>query len=73
MVLKIETAAGFHALPALLLAAMRRPRCAVMVARGDLGVEVGFARLSEVQARTAAATAFCHARRRASMFVFFAR
>ena len=38
-----------RALPKLLFAAMRRPRLAVMVARGDLGVEVGFARLSEVQ------------------------
>ena len=36
-------------LPALLLAAMRHPPVAVMVARGDLGVEVGFERLSEVQ------------------------
>jgi pyruvate kinase len=33
----------------LLLAAMRHPPVAVMVARGDLGVEVGFERLSEVQ------------------------
>lgn len=49
IVLKIETAAAFQNLPDLLLAAMRRPRSAVMVARGDLGVEVGMARLSEVQ------------------------
>jgi len=50
VVLKIETAAAFDALPSLLLAAMRRPRgFAVMVARGDLGVEVGYGRLSEVQ------------------------
>lgn len=47
--LKIETATAFENLPSLLLAAMRRPKFAVMVARGDLGVEVGFARLSEVQ------------------------
>ena len=49
VLLKIETAAAFAALPSLLLAAMRRPRFAVMVARGDLAVEVGFGRLSEVQ------------------------
>ncbi len=49
VVLKIETQAGFNRLPMLLLAAMRHPRVAVMVARGDLGVEVGFERLSEVQ------------------------
>jgi pyruvate kinase len=49
IVLKIETLAAFNRLPTLLLAAMRHPPVAVMVARGDLGVEVGFERLSEVQ------------------------
>jgi pyruvate kinase len=49
IVLKIETRAAFERLPALLLAAMRDPPVAVMAARGDLGVEVGFERLSEVQ------------------------
>ncbi len=49
IVLKIETQAAFKRLPMLLLAAMRHPPLAVMVARGDLGVEVGFERLSEVQ------------------------
>ena len=49
IVLKIETKRGFNHLPSLLLAAMRHPLVAVMVARGDLGVEVGFERLSEVQ------------------------
>jgi pyruvate kinase len=49
IVLKIETQAAFNRLPVLLLAAMRHPPVAVMVARGDLGVEVGFERLSEVQ------------------------
>jgi pyruvate kinase len=49
IVLKIETQAAFNHLPMLLLAAMRHPSVAVMVARGDLGVEVGFERLSEVQ------------------------
>ncbi len=49
IVLKIETQAAFNRLPTLLLAATRHPPVAVMVARGDLGVEVGFERLSEVQ------------------------
>ena len=48
-VLKIETQGAFNGLPMLLLAAMRHPPVAVMVARGDLGAEVGFERLSEVQ------------------------
>jgi pyruvate kinase len=48
-VLKIETRAGFRALPRLLLSALRSPPLGVMVARGDLGVEVGFERLAEVQ------------------------
>jgi pyruvate kinase len=49
ILLKIETKAAFIRLPDLLLRAMRHPPVAVMIARGDLGVEVGFERLSEVQ------------------------
>ncbi|TXS95561.1 pyruvate kinase [Parahaliea maris] len=49
IVLKIETVAGFHNLPAMLLAAMAAPVCGVMIARGDLAVEAGFERLAEVQ------------------------
>lgn len=49
MILKIETRQAFDRLPSLLLTAMRHSPVAVMVARGDLGVEVGFERLSEVQ------------------------
>jgi pyruvate kinase len=49
IVLKIETQAAFSRLPVLLLTALRHHSVAVMVARGDLGVEVGFERLSEVQ------------------------
>jgi len=49
VVLKIETRRGFENLPSLLLAAMRSPHCGVMIARGDLAVEVGFERLAEVQ------------------------
>lgn len=48
LVLKIETRQGFENLPAILLTAMRHPRIAVMIARGDLAVEIGFERLAEV-------------------------
>lgn len=48
VVLKIETRQGFENLPAILLTAMRHPRIAVMIARGDLAVEIGFERLAEV-------------------------
>ena len=49
IVLKIETRRGFDNLPAMLLEAMKSPRSAVMIARGDLAVECGFERLAEVQ------------------------
>jgi pyruvate kinase len=49
IVLKIETRRGFQHLPEMLLEAMQAPRCAVMIARGDLAVECGFERLAEVQ------------------------
>jgi pyruvate kinase len=49
VVLKIENAAAFEHLPELLLTAMRSRRVGVMIARGDLAVEVGFERLAEVQ------------------------
>jgi len=49
IVLKIETQAAFTNLPAILLHAMRSPRVGVMIARGDLAVEMGYARLAEVQ------------------------
>jgi pyruvate kinase len=48
-VLKIENKRAFDNLPRLLLASMQRPTVGVMVARGDLAVEVGFERLAEVQ------------------------
>jgi pyruvate kinase len=48
-VLKIETRQGFENLPMILLASLRHPPVGVMVARGDLAVEVGFERLAEVQ------------------------
>jgi pyruvate kinase len=49
IVLKIENVAAFDNLPELLLTAMRSPTVGVMIARGDLAVEVGFERLAEVQ------------------------
>lgn len=49
VVLKIENRHAFENLPALLLASLERPPTGVMVARGDLAVEVGFERLAEVQ------------------------
>lgn len=48
-VLKIETTQAFADLPMILLASLHRPPVGVMVARGDLAVEVGFERLAEVQ------------------------
>lgn len=49
LVLKIETPSAFEHLPRLLIAAMRRPKVGVMIARGDLAVESGYERLAEVQ------------------------
>ncbi|MGK0674153.1 MAG: pyruvate kinase [Halothiobacillaceae bacterium] len=49
IVLKIENRQAFENLPNILLAGLRSPRLGVMVARGDLAVEMGFERLSEVQ------------------------
>ena len=49
VLLKVETREGFERLPELLLALLRWPVSAVMVARGDLAVECGFERLAEVQ------------------------
>lgn len=49
LVLKIETQAAFHRLPAILLHGLRSARLGVMIARGDLAVEVGYERLAELQ------------------------
>jgi pyruvate kinase len=49
LVLKIETPQGFANLPRILLAGLRAPSLGVLLARGDLAVEVGFERLAEVQ------------------------
>jgi pyruvate kinase len=49
IILKIENRPAVEALPRILLTAMGRPVTAVMVARGDLGVEIGFERMAEIQ------------------------
>ncbi|MBV9272789.1 MAG: pyruvate kinase [Verrucomicrobia bacterium] len=50
IILKIENRAAVEALPRILLTAMSRPTVTtVMVARGDLGVEIGFERMAEIQ------------------------
>ena len=49
VVAKIETELAFRNLPEIVVRAAGRLPFGVMVARGDLGVEVGFSRLSEVQ------------------------
>ena len=49
VVLEVESRKGFENLPHILLEALRRPPVAVMIARGDLAVEVGYERLAEVQ------------------------
>ena len=48
-VLKIETRQAFENLPMILLTSLNRPPVGIMVARGDLAVEIGFERLAEVQ------------------------
>ena len=49
VVLKIETRRAFEHLPQLLLAGDAQTSSGVMIARGDLAVEVGYERLAEVQ------------------------
>ena len=49
LVLKIETQRAVENLPQLIVAAAACRPVAVMIARGDLAVELGFARLSEIQ------------------------
>jgi pyruvate kinase len=47
--LKIESRQGFDQLPLIMIAALRHHPVGIMVARGDLAVEVGFERLAEIQ------------------------
>lgn len=49
LVLKIETAHGLTNLPDILVQAAGRQPAAIMIARGDLSVEIGFARTAEIQ------------------------
>ena len=49
ILLKVETRRAFEELPGILFTALRRPPVGVMIARGDLAVEVGFDRLAEIQ------------------------
>ena len=49
IILKIETPEAVKNLPLLLLQAMQNNLFGVMIARGDLAVEMGFERISEVQ------------------------
>ncbi len=49
LILKIETPRAVKNLPDILVQAAGRQPTAVMIARGDLAVEIGFARLAEMQ------------------------
>lgn len=49
VILKIETQQGLRNLPKIILKAMEHYPIGVMIARGDLAVEVGWQRLAEVQ------------------------
>jgi len=49
IVFKIENREAFENLPDILLEGMKRSKIGVMIARGDLAVELGFERISEVQ------------------------
>jgi len=49
VVFKIENTEAFNKLPEILITGMKRNNIGVMIARGDLAVEIGFDRISEVQ------------------------
>ena len=49
IILKIETPQAVKNLPELLLRGMQQPVFGVMIARGDLAVEIGFERMGEIQ------------------------
>lgn len=49
VVFKIENKEAFENLSLILLEAMKRQKIGVMIARGDLAVELGYERISEVQ------------------------
>lgn len=49
LVLKIETPEAVKNLPSLLFCGLQEENVGVMIARGDLAVEIGFERMSEIQ------------------------
>lgn len=49
LIIKIETPEAVKNLPDLLFCGMQRENIGVMIARGDLAVEIGFERMSEIQ------------------------
>lgn len=49
VVVKIETQRAYRKLPQIILAAMRHYPTGIMIARGDLAVECGWASLAEIQ------------------------
>jgi pyruvate kinase len=49
IVLKVETQRAIHNLPELIVTAAGRNPVAVMIARGDLAVEIGYQRMAEMQ------------------------
>lgn len=49
LIIKIETPEAVKNLPDLLFCGMREEHIGVMIARGDLAVEIGFERMSEIQ------------------------
>lgn len=49
VIIKIETPEAVKNLPGLLFCGMREENIGVMIARGDLAVEIGFERMSEIQ------------------------
>ena len=51
IVLKIETVPAYEQLGSILLTGMRHPKFGIMIARGDLAVELGFERMVQVPGR----------------------
>ena len=49
LILKIETTEAVKNLPSLLLCGLEEEHVGVMIARGDLAVEIGFERMGEIQ------------------------
>ncbi len=49
IIIKIETTEAVDNLPGLLLCGMQQKTIGVMIARGDLAVEIGFERMGEIQ------------------------